>query len=129
MRWLDSITDSMGMNLSKLWEIVKNREAWSAAIHGVTKSRTQLHNGTATTIHTILSTKAFIAKVQCLLISCWDNWHGVLSHLLAPVHCLPGHILMILIVLTSLLKSVEAVIRQQQAHPVLRYWFLNTILQ
>ena len=41
-RWLDSITDSMHMNLSKLWEIVKDREAWHAAVHEAAKSWTQL---------------------------------------------------------------------------------------
>ena len=50
MRWLESIANSMDMNLSKLWEIVKDREAWHSVVHGVTKSQTQLSDSTTTNV-------------------------------------------------------------------------------
>ena len=54
MRWLDSITDSLDLNLSKLWVIVEDRGAWCAVVHGVTKSRTWLSNWKITVLHSCM---------------------------------------------------------------------------
>ena len=73
MRWFESITDSMDMNMSKLWEIVKDREAWPAAIHGIAKNQTQLSNWTPTTIFGVRCLTKIAFHVHMLINGASEN--------------------------------------------------------
>ena len=75
MRWLDSITDSIDMNFSKLWEIVKYRKAWCAAVHGITKNQTWFNNWTTTKYMHKYKTPSLESSIAMVL-----TWINVLGY-------------------------------------------------
>ena len=82
MRWLDGITDVMDMSLSRLWELVMDREAWHVVLHGVVKSRTQLSNRTG-----------LRPQIKCPLSSWFSIWLHTSQDVFPKLSSLPARLL------------------------------------
>ena len=80
MRWLDGTTDSMDMGLSCLWEIVKDRESWHAAVQGVTKSWTWLNNNNKLLYNVVLVSAVRWSESAICIHICLPSWTALLPH-------------------------------------------------